>query len=606
MFLSQPLPHGRLLDRAYQLPWWIALLGALIAYLFFHPMASLRETAPPEGPFDTLIFGLIQALSLLAEPAQYLIPAILLSLAALNGFLQGRALYLRTLFFQTSGTTLRQRSREEVAFLLAWKARAQGFPVLRVSEPLRKLGFDLELEDSKGTRHLVHLGYWQCSQLGREPVRTSYEQMQTLGRDGLWMLISGRFSPEAIAFCTGRALKLIDGQAFLHLLHPSSTLVMQWLQQAHSFFTQKPRPPQRWRAPAQAPEIRREPTLPPTAPEIPSIRAERRRAPPPESQGPQVLFDPLLTPARLLDWVGMGFSLVLAWWLYQWFNSLPAAPLQDPWARLGSALPPAQTVAHSIQERIRTALRKDPPGQLGRYAPEPPEPEISEHSTPASGQLAEEPTEEPVEELSSLQTLDEAFNARYVPPPDCFDSDAPDSLARCGNHRMRAYRAFIASNGKTLVPSAPQPPAPSLEPSPIDAYQAQAPIPDWRRSYPTQPDSLSWREEQAWREQNASDGWGAVDWDQPVPDLRHGNQAPSDWRHPPPGMLYGRPWWSDAPPPEPVYSPPAPRDWRSPQPPEATQVDPNTWRAEQAWRELHTSDGWGAVDWDQPVPDWRR
>ena len=514
MLLPQYLPKWPFLDRAYRLPWWVAVLGALLAYLFFHPAASLRPLAAPAGFFDSLIFGLTRTLSWLAALAQYLIPAVLLSLAAINGFLQAKASYLRARLF-SAGTALRHLSREEAGFLLAMQLHARGFRIRGTGEALRRIGLDLELIDQTGRRHLVHLGDWRVSKLGLDAIRARYKQMQALRRDGFWVLISGRFSPEALAFSASRPLRLIDGKAFQStLLDPPASWIAQWLRRIRPFFAQKPQLPlRRWKSPPKPAEPREETAaVSAPVPDIAPIRAERRPVP----EGPEVIFDPLIKLGRVLDWVGMGFSLALAWFGYQWFNSLPAEAAQDPWARLGTALPAGPPATSSTQEKIRTTLLADPPGQLGRYEPEPPAPEILEDSAPVIEQIAEQPIAAEAKPRS-LRELEEAFNDRYVPPAACFDPSAPDSLARCGNHRMRAYRAFIASNGKTMVPSAPQPaaPAPSVEPFPIDAQQA--PIPDWRRSGSYSP---SWREEQAWREQTTPDDWGTTDWDRPVPDWR--------------------------------------------------------------------------------------
>jgi hypothetical protein len=156
------------------------------------------------------------------------------------------------------------------------------------------------------------------------------------------------------------------------------------------------------------------------------------------------------SPGRIANLVGMGLGMGLIWAVYQWFDALPAVPAEAPWALLG------RDQGQSAEARERTAAAATP----------------DDETLPPLGQLAYGPdfTESPLagasgraaylaagfsEVFRSIRDLEEAFNASYVPPTSCSADASPGSMASCGNHRIRARRAFIASNGRTMVPEPP-------------------------------------------------------------------------------------------------------------------------------------------------------
>lgn len=117
----------------------------------------------------------------------------------------------------------------------------------------------------------------------------------------------------------------------------------------------------------------------------------------------------------------------------------------------------------------------------------------------------------------SLRELEAAFDVKYVPPPECYGGDSPGLLVRCGNHRIRARRAFVASGGVVsgmVLGSWDEP--------------ARIPSGEWRR----------WGSDGEARPE-ASARWdeaeGAWDYsDEVVQDVRQDAQTPSapdgDWR----------------------------------------------------------------------------
>jgi hypothetical protein len=144
---------------------------------------------------------------------------------------------------------------------------------------------------------------------------------------------------------------------------------------------------------------------------------------------------------RLVDLLGMVLAFVLIWLAYQAFSALPRAPSQSPWALLGSGRVEAEPApAVALSGKPDKAL--PPIGEFGFFQG------VPAVSWSGLGR------QEPVELYRSIYELEDAFEARYVPPPACGDPEARDAAAMtdCVNHRLSARRAFLASNGRTLVP----------------------------------------------------------------------------------------------------------------------------------------------------------
>lgn len=150
---------------------------------------------------------------------------------------------------------------------------------------------------------------------------------------------------------------------------------------------------------------------------------------------------PWLNLRRLLDLVGMSLALLLFWVAYRGFVALPRVPNQSPWALLGSARTEVTQASNAV---LASAPGKHLPpiGQFDFGQTVPPE------ALPALAQ------QQPVELYRSIYELEDAFDAKYVPPSACVNLEANNAadMTDCVNHRLRARRAFLASNGRSLTP----------------------------------------------------------------------------------------------------------------------------------------------------------
>jgi len=148
---------------------------------------------------------------------------------------------------------------------------------------------------------------------------------------------------------------------------------------------------------------------------------------------------------KVADLLGVLVTLGILWGLYEWFLQLPPDPEGSPWALLGAQSDSQALMRrlHGLENAQATAKMLAGDRPLGQYRFGPPpgflamaKPEIPVQTT------------EPVEVYHSLRELEEAFDAKYVPPPECYAYGSDSFLVKCGNHRIRARRDFIASGGK--------------------------------------------------------------------------------------------------------------------------------------------------------------
>lgn len=153
---------------------------------------------------------------------------------------------------------------------------------------------------------------------------------------------------------------------------------------------------------------------------------------------------------RLLDLLGMTLALLLIWISYQAFLALPETPTQSPWALLGSARQETPATPRGTQG-TEPAKALPPIGQFDFGGT------VVITDTPSALPAPALIRQEPVELYRSIYELEDAFEAKYVPPAGCagLDTQAGVDITACINHRLNARRAFLASNGRTMEPDEP-------------------------------------------------------------------------------------------------------------------------------------------------------
>jgi len=581
-----PLTPNDLLARslalAARVPWWAALLAAAAAYALLHPLARLRLPAS-DGEIGLAATAFAQLLIAIAALAQLLIPLALLLLAAASAYAAWRRYDLFTsVAGHLAGGALRGLSREECGLLLGEAFRRLGYGVAAAGDPASEQAARIVVS-RHGKRFLVDFSHWKAWQVEVGLIERLLAAVAAAGADGALAVSSGGFSADAGRLAGEVGIELADGRRVRDLIRA------RW----DPFPTTAALPSDPLAEP-RVPAVEDDGKAAVGAALAALIRAEGRETrgldrPPALTIGPgepivrgddgpgpalgwgDALSDsvtpsrprPRPRPSRVIDGVGMLLAGALLWAGWQWLAALPAQPETPVWD--GVRIAPAA----SAERRTATAGKGERPlGEL-YFGPPPQEPEPD----PSASVTAPPEPEPALMPKLSVWELEAAFNASYIPPPECANWQSSADMARCGNHRMRTLRAFIAGGGKPLPamrgeslaatsPTAParerRSPVPDgreendrgylepawsedAEPEPIPAGPLAGPYghpeatPDWRSAGPiAQPFDerpipvVSWREEQARRE--SGEGNGGRDRDRLFVSPEDAGLRPGDWR----------------------------------------------------------------------------
>lgn len=188
-------------EATARLPWWSALLAAVISYLWLHHLALASPVSPD-------LAG--KLLQLAAQGGQYLLP-FGFGLSALSSGLQifHRRRLLARAQVSPDFADLARLSWEEFERLVGEAFRAQGFAVSETKAGADG-GIDLVLR-KQGERFLVQCKRWRARTVGVEIVRELYGVMAAQGAVGGYVVTSGIFTKEAYKFAAGRDIDLWDG-----------------------------------------------------------------------------------------------------------------------------------------------------------------------------------------------------------------------------------------------------------------------------------------------------------------------------------------------------------------------------------------------------------
>ncbi len=202
---------------AAKLPWWACLALGVSSYFVLHRFAAppVGVSAAPEHLGAMVTASLVMTA---ANFGQYLLP-LMFGAGAMISFLQRRRRQgLVTNVTQSrSADALSGMSWREFEVLVGEAFRLQGFLVSEVGGGGPDGGVDLVL--SKGSeKFLVQCKQWKALKVGVDVVRELYGVMAARGAAGGFVVTSGRFTADAIAFSDGRNVKLVDGERLFGLL----------------------------------------------------------------------------------------------------------------------------------------------------------------------------------------------------------------------------------------------------------------------------------------------------------------------------------------------------------------------------------------------------
>jgi len=108
-------------------------------------------------------------------------------------------------------------SWQEFELLVGEAFRLQGYEVSELGGAGPDGGVDLVLRKDK-EKFLVQCKHWKAFKVGVQVVRELYGVMAAQGAAGGFVVTSGSFTDEAVAFASGRNVRLVDGPKLFRLI----------------------------------------------------------------------------------------------------------------------------------------------------------------------------------------------------------------------------------------------------------------------------------------------------------------------------------------------------------------------------------------------------
>jgi restriction system protein len=211
-------PAEDLLSVVSLLPWWAGVALAVLSYAVLHRLAmpGPAVAAVQPGQIGGLVVRSMGTAA--ANIGQYLLPLICLGGAFVSFWRRRQRKTLVADVVQTKGASaLGGMSWREFEMLVGEAFRLQGYRVEETGGGGADGGVDLVL--SKGTeKFLVQCKQWKAFKVGVAVVRELYGVMAAKGAAGGFVVTSGTFTEDAIAFASGRNVKLVDGVRLFGLI----------------------------------------------------------------------------------------------------------------------------------------------------------------------------------------------------------------------------------------------------------------------------------------------------------------------------------------------------------------------------------------------------
>lgn len=216
-----------LLEIASKLPWQVSLCLAAISLLVLHGFAAAFAPTPTfTNPADLGGVVIRQAIHTGAFLFQFVVPPGFLIGAVVSYFKRSRSIRLFNETRTADGPAVASLTWQQFESLVAEGFRQRGFTVTEKGGAGPDGGVDLLL--ARGNeRFLVQCKQWRAQQVPVTIVRELYGVMAAQQAAGGYVVTSGRFTKDAIAFSKGRNIELIDGGTLPALLRePKNSTAM--------------------------------------------------------------------------------------------------------------------------------------------------------------------------------------------------------------------------------------------------------------------------------------------------------------------------------------------------------------------------------------------
>ena len=192
---------GHLLRGPSRLPWWAAVILAVVVFLALHFLAA--------APSPTTGAEYLPALRAAASILQYLLPIALLLGAAAAFVRRSRLIFSFSRILVNPVSKVSTMSWSEFEPLVVEMFRQRGFQIIRDPEDAAT-GLGLTLMRGE-ERFLVQCKQWRAQQVGEAVVRELHALLVARGASGGFVVTSGRFTRDAHQLAGACSIELIDG-----------------------------------------------------------------------------------------------------------------------------------------------------------------------------------------------------------------------------------------------------------------------------------------------------------------------------------------------------------------------------------------------------------
>ncbi len=215
-----------MVEISSKLPWWVGLVLAFVTYLWLNGVANVEATVVAHsGKLGTFVSQTF--VKTFATVGQYLLPFVFLLGAATSAYgrYKRRALHAQIAASPDRGG-LNDMSWQEFEVLVGEAFRRKGYMVTETCSGADG-GIDLVLK-KEGETYLVQCKQWKAYKVGVTTVRELYGVMAAKGAARGFVVTSGVFTNEALAFAAGRNIELMDGKALYALIRGEETQGNVW------------------------------------------------------------------------------------------------------------------------------------------------------------------------------------------------------------------------------------------------------------------------------------------------------------------------------------------------------------------------------------------
>ena len=200
------------------MPWWVCIGMALLSYLVLSSMARPVAVTgfQPSQMAQLVTRSMVQGLAMVG---QLVVPIVCLVAAAVSATRRRQRSSLVAGVAQKSRApdALDGMSWQDFELLVGEAFRLQGYEVTELSGAGPDGGVDLVLRKGQ-EKFLVQCKQWKAFKVGVAIVRELYGVMAAKGAAGGFVVTSGSFTEEAIAFASGRNVTLVDGPKLFGLI----------------------------------------------------------------------------------------------------------------------------------------------------------------------------------------------------------------------------------------------------------------------------------------------------------------------------------------------------------------------------------------------------